>query len=86
MPCWLWSPKPDRFHPPNEWYATGTGIGTLMPTMPTLTRAANSRAAWPLRVKIATPLPYWCSLGSRTASSKSRARTIWRTGPKISSR
>jgi hypothetical protein len=41
-----------------------------MPTMPTLTRAANSRAAWPLRVKIATPLPYWCLLGSASASSK----------------
>jgi hypothetical protein len=36
-----------------------------MPTMPTLTRAANSRAAWPLRVKIATPLPYWCFGGQR---------------------
>jgi hypothetical protein len=41
-----------------------------MPTMPTLTRAANSRAAWPLRVKMATPLPYWCLLGSASASSK----------------
>ena len=30
-----------------------------MPTMPTLTLAANSRAARPLRVKMATPLPYW---------------------------
>ena len=58
MPCWLVSPNALRFHPPKVWYATGTGIGTLIPTMPTLTRAANSRAAWPLRVKIATPLPY----------------------------
>jgi hypothetical protein len=47
--------------------------------------AANSRAASPLRVKIATPLPYWCSLGSRSAVLEIRARTIWRTGPKISS-
>ena len=37
-----------------------------MPTMPTLTRAANSRAARPLRVKMATPLPYWCLLGRAT--------------------
>jgi hypothetical protein len=55
-----------------------------MPTMPTFTRAANSRAAWPLRVKIATPLPYWCLLGRATAVSKSGARTICNTGPKIS--
>ena len=41
-----------------------------MPTMPTLTLAANSRAARPLRVKMATPLPYWCLLGSAIASSK----------------
>ena len=41
-----------------------------MPTMPTLTRLANSRAAWPLRVKIATPLPYWCLLGKRERGFK----------------
>ncbi len=51
-----------------------TGIGTLMPTMPTCTRAANSRAASPSRVKMATPLPYWWLDGSAIASSKSLAR------------
>jgi hypothetical protein len=34
-PYALASPNSDCFHPPNEWYATGTGIGTLMPIMPT---------------------------------------------------
>jgi hypothetical protein len=33
-----WSPNSERFQPPNEWKAIGTGIGTLMPTMPTSTR------------------------------------------------
>jgi len=32
-------------------------MGTLMPTMPTFTREANSRAVSPSRVKMATPLP-----------------------------
>jgi hypothetical protein len=40
-----------------------------MPTMPTLTLAAKSRAASPSRVKIATPLPYSWSDGSASASS-----------------
>jgi hypothetical protein len=53
--------------------------------MPTFTRAANSRAARPLRVKMATPLPYWWADGRAMASSKLSARTICRTGPKISS-
>jgi hypothetical protein len=57
----------------------------LMPTMPTFTRLANSRAASPSRVKMATPLPYWCFEGSAIASSKSFARAICSTGPKISS-
>ena len=30
------SPNSESFQPPNEWYATGTGIGTLMPIMPTV--------------------------------------------------
>jgi hypothetical protein len=30
-----WSPNSERFQPPKEWKAIGTGIGTLMPTMPT---------------------------------------------------
>ena len=47
------SPNSERFHPPKEWNAIGTGIGTLIPTIPTCTRAANSRAASPSRVKIA---------------------------------
>ncbi|MNN87780.1 hypothetical protein D3C81_2053800 [compost metagenome] len=57
----------------------------MMPTMPTLTRAAKSRAARPFWVKMATPLPYWCLLGRLSASSKLAARMICSTGPKISS-
>ena len=33
-PCTAMSPKSDRFQPPKLWNAIGTGIGTLMPTMP----------------------------------------------------
>ena len=51
------SPKIDAFHPPKECQATGTGIGTLMPTMPTSTSRSNRRAAPPSRVNRATPLP-----------------------------
>ncbi|SHS55875.1 Uncharacterised protein [Mycobacteroides abscessus subsp. abscessus] len=51
------------------WYATGTGIGTLTPTIPVLTLAQKSRAVSPSRVKIATPFPNSCSDGKRTASS-----------------
>jgi hypothetical protein len=35
----------------------GTGIGTLMPTMPTSTSFWKRRAAPPSLVKIAVPLP-----------------------------
>ena len=42
----------ERFQPPNEWNAIGTGIGTLMPTMPALMWRENSRAASPSRVKM----------------------------------
>src|ERR1700739_2645931 len=52
------SPNSERFQPPKLWKAIGTGIGTLMPTMPIWMRFENSRAASPSRVKIATPLPY----------------------------
>ena len=41
------SPNKERFQPPNECQAIGTGIGTLMPTMPTSTRRENSRAVLP---------------------------------------
>src|SRR6478735_474328 len=51
------SPKSDAFHPPNEWYATGTGIGTLMPIIPTCASRWKRRAAPPSFVKIAVPLP-----------------------------
>jgi hypothetical protein len=44
--------------------------------MPTCTRAANSRALSPSRVKMATPLPYWCLVGSEIASSKLLTRSI----------
>ena len=47
-----WSPKRERFHPPKLWKAMGTGMGTLMPTMPACTRWAKSRAVSPSRVKM----------------------------------
>ena len=47
-----WSPKSERFHPPKLWKAMGTGMGTLMPTMPACTRWAKSRAVSPSRVKM----------------------------------
>ena len=60
---WAWeSPNSERFQPPKEKYAIGTGIGTLIPTMPTSTSFSNSRAAAPSPVKIAVPLPYWLAL------------------------
>ena len=47
-----------RVLPPAEReYATGTGIGTLMPTIPASTSYWNRRAAPPSRVKIAAPFP-----------------------------
>ena len=79
------SPKIELFQPPKEWKDSGTGIGTLMPTMPQFTLWVKLRATSPLRVKIATPLPYSCSEGSASASSKVLARTTDSTGPKISS-
>ncbi len=51
-----WSPNSDCFHPPKEWNAIGTGIGTFTPTMPTSMSCAKVRAASPSRVKTATPL------------------------------
>jgi hypothetical protein len=56
-----WSPNKDAFQPPKEWNAIGTGIGTLIPTIPTSTWCANSRAASPSRVKIAVPLANGCA-------------------------
>ena len=35
----------------------GTGMATLMPTIPTCTSRRNRRAACPSRVKMAVPLP-----------------------------
>ena len=79
------SPKIECFQPPKLWKESGTGIGTLMPTMPQFTLWVKLRATSPLRVKIATPLPYSWSEGSASASSKFFARTTESTGPKISS-
>jgi hypothetical protein len=79
------SPNRLRFQPPKPCQAIGTGMGTLMPTMPTWMRRANSRATLPSLVKQATPLPNSWSLTSSTASAKSLARTQASTGPKISS-
>lgn len=52
--------EPGALPAPNVWYATGTGIGTFTPTIPTCTREVKSRAVSPSRVKMATPLPYSC--------------------------
>ena len=67
---YMWvSPKSEFFQPPKEKVPTGTGIGTLTPTMPASTSNSNCRAAPPSRVKIATPLPNSLSLTSWTASA-----------------
>ena len=55
---WAWvSPNRLFFQPPNEKYAIGTGIGTLMPIIPTSTSFWKRRAAPPSLVKMAVPLP-----------------------------
>ena len=46
----------------------------------------NRRAASPLEVKMAVPLPYGLALTRRIASSTESARSTDSTGPKISSR
>ena len=56
-PWALVSPNSESFQPPKEKVATGTGIGTLMPIMPTSTSFWKRRAAPPSLVKIAVPLP-----------------------------
>ena len=63
------SPNSELFQPPNEKYAIGTGIGTLMPTMPTWISCWNRRAAPPSFVKMATPLANGLALIIDTASS-----------------
>jgi hypothetical protein len=65
----LRSPKIERFHPPKEWKASGTGIGTLTPIIPALASDEKARAESPSRVKIAAPLPYSWSFTSFTALS-----------------
>ena len=60
-----WSPNRDLFQPPKEWWAIGTGIGTLTPTIPAFTLATNVRAVFPSAVKIAVPLPNCSSTTSR---------------------
>ena len=47
----------------------GTGMATLIPTMPTCTSFWNLRAAPPSRVKTATPLARSLPLMSASASS-----------------
>src|SRR6266545_901921 len=82
----MWrSPKSDAFQPPKEQYATGTGIGTLIPTIPACASNWNWRATPPSRVKIAVPFPYGFSFTSRTASLYVATRVTPSTGPKISS-
>ena len=77
-------PNTERFQPPKQWKAIGTGIGTLTPTMPTLTFSSNCRAVSPSRVKIEVPLPNSWSLISCSASSNDATRTTASTGPKTS--
>jgi hypothetical protein len=64
----------------------GTGIGTLMPTMPTSIFCTKACAVPPSRVKQATPLAKLWRLISSTAAAKVGTRTTHSTGPKISSR
>ena len=59
--------------------AIGTGIGTLMPTMPMLTSLAKRRAAPPDSVKIAAPLAYGLAFTSAIASSSVFARSTTST-------
>ena len=56
--------------PVKEKNGSGTGMGTLIPTIPTSTSVWNFLAAGPLRVKIAVPLPCWLLLITSRASSK----------------
>src|ERR671935_211962 len=44
-----WSPNSEFFQPPKEWYPTGTGIGTLTPTMPAWTSSWKRRGGPPPR-------------------------------------
>ena len=75
----------EAFHPPKECDATGTGIGTLMPTIPTCTSRSNRRAIPPSRVKRSRPVAYGLAFTKATASSNVGTRTTLSTGPKISS-
>ncbi len=50
------SPNSESFQPPNENAPMGTGIGTLIPTIPTSMSYSNWRAVWPSRVNTAVPL------------------------------
>src|SRR6266536_2556694 len=80
------SPNSESFHPPKEWYAIGTGIGTLTPIIPTVTSRWNRRADSPLEVNTAVPLPYGLALIRAIASSRVSTLVTTSTGPKISSR
>ena len=64
----------------------GTGMATLIPTMPTVTSRRKRRAAAPSRVKMAVPLPKGLAFTRAMASSRVSTRSTERTGPKISSR
>jgi hypothetical protein len=57
----------------------------LIPTIPAWTSFWNFRAAAPLAVKMAVPLPYGLSEISLMAWSMSSTRSTIRTGPKTSS-
>ena len=85
LPYMCRSPANDAFQPVNEKKGSGTGIGTLTPTMPASTSLANLRAAPPDRVKIAAPLPCGLALGTAMASSRLAASRQTSAGAKTSS-
>jgi malonate-semialdehyde dehydrogenase (acetylating)/methylmalonate-semialdehyde dehydrogenase len=65
--------------------AVGAATPMLTPIMPGAARTLNSRACFPLVVKIEAALPYSLAFRRSIASSRSFARMRQRTGPKISS-
>ena len=85
-----WARADQTYEAKGAWFgkpiqAMGTGMGTLIPTMPTWMRRENSRATWPSRVKTLTPLPNSWALMSSMAASRWGTCTQTNTGPKISS-
>lgn len=70
--------------PLHENMGKGTGMGTLIPTCPTLTSFSNLRAEAPDWVNMEAPFPYGLALTMAMASSSVAASRQNKTGPKIS--